>query len=304
MGHPCFYILLEDGNPRYFSDRYGELDTGMRLLRGEDRYLAQFVNHANPRDSFGWIHGQLAFVLVDLDSKSVRFNGGEFCLLDPAHGRFLSDLLEPVWPGWNFRWASEAEQIADIVGAECTVSPYEERVVAERRENAQSRPWWSTIPEAPANSIVSRRTDGDDISFCSARGVAESLVHVGPDLLREDAPWVDTMNYTEQQLLDLYKHEPLSLIHLDVPAKRLYYWQFGIVVRLKSVFRAQFPDWEIIAFADSLEYEAVVGDGLSIPWKSAAACWDALRNNYWGNINLEEQETALIAASLLGLSVE
>ena len=110
------------------------------------------------------------------------------------------------------------------------------------------------------------------------------------------------MRYTEQELIEMYKHEPLSVLHLDLPAKRLYYWQFHKVVRLRNVFQEHFPDWEITALADSIEYQNLVGAGLSIPWKSADACWYSLRNNYWEIV--DSKETALIAATLLGLPVE
>ena len=119
MSEDALYIVRAGGVDAHYHSKWGGLGVDRLLLQhGPDAVVERLRGY--PAWQYGVPAGWLtAYVLVDVDRRSLLYWASQFAYRDPFLLRCFSVLLEHQWTGWSTRWpVLPACELGDAIGGD------------------------------------------------------------------------------------------------------------------------------------------------------------------------------------------
>jgi len=254
MGHRASYVLIEDGAITAYYSHWGAKVAPAVVLGGFAETCA-YLRALAPADGLldtVWAEGG---ILLDADTHTLRFWGGESLRDRPDLRRLFLPSVGRLWPGWAVAWATqgvvdfaEYPGVAQALGQDPASRldddpekwvPYSEAELLTPREE----PWLATV-------LTVRWDDGGVADYTFDHDPPGYLTY-GPELLgilRGRPP--DALPREDG---DGQGNYPIGGAYADVPARTLWLWvantrhpAYGERVR------QAWPGWHVDEHVDSL----------------------------------------------------
>jgi hypothetical protein len=124
MSEPAIFILIRDGQPRFFADRWASVFLHREILWGPEEFEAWATAHEE-LDAFE--EDCAGGVAVDYDQRRLWWCGYAESLQVPRVDRLYHRLLQAAWPGFEVRYAEQGmAELAKLVGYDMPPVPLDE----------------------------------------------------------------------------------------------------------------------------------------------------------------------------------
>lgn len=210
--------------------------------------------------------------VIDLDRRVFRLFGGEDLRYDVPLRRLYLALLGIVWQGWDVGWAHEGiAELADYVGhpREKVITAGHERTTTPDLQPPRQADWVDVVASV-------RLVDGSLRLFPLAGETEGYYLMMGPRLA---SAATSRPGMRRLSLAEWPSTFPTAGFHLDLGAKRLFYWtardQPGVISRVAI----RWPGWAVSWLHDRYEDQlAACGGALSFPARTPGTLFDELRS--------------------------
>lgn len=112
MSEPAIFVLIRDGNTRYYGDRWAFTHLFRELVWGPED-LETWLTHGEEIDD--WSDEVSGGVVVDFDQKRLTWMGDDETLKIPRVANSFETLLRASWPGYEISFANRG--IMDLAAA-------------------------------------------------------------------------------------------------------------------------------------------------------------------------------------------
>lgn len=259
MGSRANYIVIHDGKRDIYYSHWGAMHVPAVVINGPGETLAYIRGLALDDQLLDttWAEGG---VLVDVDTQTLLFWGGESIMYDPYRRRVLAPALRLRWPGWTVAWATHGQaDLAEYIGLPPTsvIAPWS----IERRRAPATALW--NPPEPGCATVITVKWESGRITDHCFLYDPDGVVLFGAELLsalREKQP--DTLPD------EAATGEPIGIAggaYADVTAHALWVWQDSTLnpAYLAGVTQV-WPDWRVEGHVDGLARQ------VALSWRDPA----------------------------------
>ncbi|WP_337174586.1 hypothetical protein [Paludisphaera sp.] len=287
MGHRANLIVVRGGGYDLRYSHWAANSLPRDLFWGPRHAIA--FTEAQPAAGTEWLDDVWAEggSVIDVDRRVFRLFGGEDLRYDVPLRRLYLSLLGVAWRGWDVGWADEGiADLADYVGypRERVITPAEDRLAPPDLRPPQSPDHVEVVGSARLEDgslrLFPLEWNVDDHLLLSGSKVAAAVAS-RPGLGRLAlAEWTNTF--------------PTGGFHLDLGAKRLFYWTAGDQPGVSTRLAARWPGWSVTWLRDRYEDQlAACGGALSFPVRTPSALFDELRSMLLHQRKVSPVETML-----------
>ena len=238
MGHRANFFIVQNGEHRVFYDHWAAMRIEAELFWGPEftlKFIESVAHDDGPVPICDEVLGEGGAV-VDLDHKLLLWFSSN--LYNIFERRQMMALMRFQWKGWTDRWAARGMlDLLDYVGL--PAEPWQDPQSAEYRlmRRADDHPWDCLL--------LTVHRDGETRAG-KAAGSLRALQH-GPERVQTllDSPFNQSFVWTGES--------PEGGIHLDLDARRLFYWDTEQDSARESLVQAAWPGWRVHDLGDRYE---------------------------------------------------
>jgi hypothetical protein len=255
VGHRANLILVEGGAYRLFYSHWCA-NTLPRDLFWGPAHAAAFIRIQRAVDDSDWLEEVWAEggAVLDLDRKYFLLYGGEDMPYDVPLRRVYLEVLAKVWKGWTVRWAYEGiADLADYVGypRDRVLSKKDHDSTDGRLTRPEEKDW--------TDLVASVRFDDATVRLYPLAGDVASHVFSGSKMVGS----LDPSDGLPQLLLEEWTTEfPSGGFHLDLPARRLEFWEARDSPDIGNRVARAWPSWRTQWHYDHYERQLERNEGL------------------------------------------
>jgi hypothetical protein len=258
MAHRASYVLVEHGTITAYYSHWGAKAIPAVVLGGFDETRA-YVRALRPADGLLDIVWAEGGILLDADTHTVLFWGGDGLMERPDLRRLFVPYVRLMWPGWTVSWATHG--VVDFVEYPGVARALGQDPASLIRDDPAK---WDPYPEAEIRTppefrgfgtvITVTWEDGQVADYTFGENRAPGYLTAGPDLLailRGRAP--DTLPREDG---DVQVGSPAGGAYVDVPTRALWVWEDRTLhpAYLARVERA-WPGWHVEGHIDGLAHQ-------------------------------------------------
>lgn len=252
MGNRASYLLIEDGQSHIYFSRWGALSIPAVLLSGPDATMA-YIRALTPYESLlddTWGEGA---ILLDVDTRELRFFGGLEVDRTPYLQRALLRALRLLWPTWTVEWtlfgmADLALRLNRDVGEVLTA--YEDPQLYAPRMSEQSL---EALPACNnACSVVTVKWSASEAFDYPLNAHQMNALSLGPRLL-------DLLKNMQPLALpreDAFNFPFFDGVYLDATTQAL--WMTGDDPRELPVVGQMWPGWSVNAHTRDIVWQVAM----------------------------------------------
>ena len=178
MSEPAIFVLIRDGDRRYYQDPFAHMFLFRELLWGPDA-LERWLCEGEEIDR--WTEEAIGGAVVDFDRRILVWHGESGMLSIPKVRSLYDTLLNTAWPGFDVRFAAGSTQ--DLAEAAGEHSEQEDDEVPDRFETVQEAAGFDE-DELPGDRLIEGRVSDDTLG--SDEEAAETYENDMEDIFDED----------------------------------------------------------------------------------------------------------------------
>lgn len=247
MGQRANLILVRNGTYELYYSHWCANTLSSDLFWGPEETLS-FIEGQQPTEEWlddRWAEGG---VIMDIDQKLLLWYGGEDIMYDIPLKRQLFALMQPLWIGWELRWAK-----AGIVD----MAIYLNYPLEQVRSVEYTAELTSLIEPEPKGGFI--RTiasivfpNGDLRIFPLSETFDECLL-AGPSFIESISP---ASGQQELRVAEWSEDFPDQGFHLDTRLRTLDIWYAGDESDIITHVGKCWPDWTVTDLADHYEVQS------------------------------------------------
>ena len=114
MSEPAIFVLIRDGQKRYFADRWAHTSLHREIAWGPEALETWLVADEEIDD---WSDEASGGVVVDFDNQRMTWHGEDSMLSVPRVAKVFEQLLQAAWPGYEIKYANRGlKDLAEAAG--------------------------------------------------------------------------------------------------------------------------------------------------------------------------------------------
>lgn len=247
MGQRANLILVRDGEYKLYYSHWCANTLDCDLFWGPEETQA-FIERQEPTEEWlddRWSEGG---VIMDFDQKILLWYGGEDIMYDIPLRRKLFALMQPLWNGWELRWAN-----AGIVD----MAKYLNFPLDQVRTVEYSTKLETSIRPQPIGgfirTIASIVLPNGELRIFPLHEDFHKCLLKGPSVIQLfDLEW----GQKELRVAEWCEDFPDQGFHLDTRLKTLDIWYAGADADIISHVKKCWPDWKVTDLADQYEVQS------------------------------------------------
>ncbi|MGI9471504.1 MAG: hypothetical protein ACR2NZ_08235 [Rubripirellula sp.] len=127
MSEPAIFVLIRDGDIRYFQDRFANVFLFRDLLWGPEA-LERWLSESDEIDD--WTDDVVGGVVADIDRRRLMWHGDDEMLRIPRKWSAYEKLLQAAWPGFEIGFATRGLRDLAAAAGESDAADYEDETPA------------------------------------------------------------------------------------------------------------------------------------------------------------------------------
>ena len=124
MSEPAVFVLIRDGQKRYFADRWANAFLFREILWGPDE-LERWLTEDEEIDE--WTDEASGGVVVDYDNRKLTWSGDEEMLEIPRVESAYEKLLQASWPGFDIEFGGRGLMDLAAAAGEADAEDYDDQ---------------------------------------------------------------------------------------------------------------------------------------------------------------------------------
>lgn len=253
MGQRANLIVVRNGSYQLYYSHWCANTLSRDLFWGPEETLS-FIEGQQPAE--GWLDDRWAEggVIMDIDHKVLLWYGGEDIMYDVPLRRQLFTLMQPLWSGWELRWAK-----AGIVD----MATYLNYPLENVRSVEYTADFTSVIEPEPTGGFIRMIAsivfpDGE-LRIFPLCGTFDEYVLAGPSSFIQALSPASGL-----QVAEWSEEFPDQGFHLDTRRRTLDIWYAGADSDIITHVRKCWPDWTVTDLADQYEVQSVLTENAVI----------------------------------------
>ncbi len=264
MSEPAVFVLIKDGEKRYFSDRWANAFLYREILWGPEE-LERWLTDGEEDEYF--VEECSGGAVVNYDTRELTWCGSEESMSLPRVQRQFQQLLEAAWPGFRVSLAANGEHGLATAAGESTGEDEDDDHGYSGRDN--------NVREAAGQYDLEEEEDDDDepfddettrawVTLIGSKGAAR---HRNLNLISEDL--IKPTKAALDKLRDLPAAEvpPEKLVvegmWIDTRTKEIGYWGGWDAVktlpRIQKGWKGWTVRWAENGYADQCQVSGLPG---------------------------------------------
>ncbi|WP_019420741.1 WD40 repeat domain-containing protein [Paenibacillus sp. OSY-SE] len=250
MGQRANLILVRNGSYELYYSHWCANTLPRDLFWGPEETLS-FIEGQQPAE--GWLDDRWAEggVIMDMDHQVLLWYGGEDIMYDIPLRRQLFALMQPLWSGWELRWAK-----AGIVD----MAMYLHYPLEHVRSLEYTTELISLIEPEPKDGfiriIASIVFPNGELRIFPLSGTFDEYLLAGPSsFIQAISP---ASGQPELRVAEWSEDFPDQGFHLDTRRRSLDIWYAGDDSDIITHVKKCWPDWTVTDLADQYEVQSVL----------------------------------------------
>ena len=256
MGQRANYVIVDppaEGGYELYYSHWAANRVPQDLFWGPEHALT-FIRGQRPVPAKQWLDTVWAEggALVDPERQTLLLFGGDDMDRELGLRRVYLRLVQPLWPGWNVRWADgELVELADYVGVD------EEHVLVAPTLPDDPRLCLSDVGDDWYDTAISIRWEDGLLNAWGSPDSINEVLALGNELVDQ----AHALRGGPTRVPPKPKSSPRAGVHIDVGAGRVHVWSLVEGAAAQWLLRTRWGPWHAEWLGDQWERQLELAEG-------------------------------------------